>query len=474
MGVAVRLVNFNHQFETSTVEPVIVNNFDLSSQEQIDYLNSLIYTHYEGDSLQIVPSCQCNRTKGEHNVNVRCEICGTYVMAVTERPLESVLWIKPPRGVDTLINPEAWFILNKQTTHNGVRLLEWLCNPTMQMPPNPPKAARKLQSLAIERGLNFFFQNFDEIMAAFFEHGLVTGTRDQKDDLLNFIRTYRDAIFAQALPIPSKMTFITEKTVNRTYADPTMMPAIDAVHTIASTENSPTPLSPKQLQARAVKAIDLLSTFHQNFIGEQLGKKHGWFRKHVYGSRLHFTFRAVISSLSENHRYDEIHLPWSVAVMVYQIHLTSMLMKMPGWTPRTILTFLREHVLQYHPLIDELFKKMIAESPHGGLPILFNRNPTLMRGSIQALTVTEVKTDVSINSVSMSVLCLVAPNADFDGDALNGMVILDEKMYQQFQRLAPHHGVMDLTRPYKISRNIKLPPQVVSTIGAYVQRATRK
>ena len=469
MGVAVRLVNFNEQFNTTTVEPVIVNNFDLSSQEQIDYLSSLIYTHYEGDSLQILPSCQSGCTVGEHNVGIRCERCGTIVMSVTERPLESILWIKPPKGVDTLINPQAWYMLNKQTTHNGVRLLEWLCNPTMQMPPNPPKAARKLQSLAIERGLNFFFHNFDEIMAVMFEHGLVTGTREQKDDLMVFIRDNREAIFAEALPIPSKMGFITEKTVNRTYADPTMMPAIDAVHTISGTENSPTPLSPKQVQARAVKAIDLLSTFHQNFIGESLGKKHGWFRKHVYGSRLHFTFRAVISSLSDNHHYDEIHLPWSVAVMVYQVHLTSLLMKMGGqWNPRTIMAFLREHTLQYHPLLDELFKQMINDSPYGGLPILLNRNPTLMRGSIQALRVTQVKTDPNINSISMSVLCLVAPNADFDGDALNGMLILDQKQFEHMQRLAPHHGVLDLTRPNKISRNIKLPPPVVSTMSAWV------
>ncbi len=468
-GIAVRLVNFNEEFRTATVTPVLVNNFDLSSIEQIEYLNSLIYTHYEGDSLSILPTCECQRTYGAANEGVRCEYCNTVVVSVTERPLESILWIAPPRGVKTLINPQAWYILNKQTTHNGVRLLEWLCSPTMQLPPNPPKAARKLQALAIERGINFFYDHFDEIMALFFEHGLVTGTREQRDSLMLFIRDNREAIFAEALPIPSKLGFITEKTVNRTYADPTMIPAIDAVRTISAAENSPVPLTDKKRQALAVKAIDLLTTYHQTFIGDALGKKHGWFRKHVYGSRQHFTARAVINSLSDNHHYEEVHLPWSVAVMLYQIHLTSMLMKLgPEWNPRTCLTFLREHTLKYHPLLDDLFKQLINNSPYPGLPILLNRNPTLMRGSIQKFYVTKVKPETNVHSISMSVLTLVAPNADFDGDALNVLALLDHRMHAWGERLAPHQGVLALDEHRKISRNIKIPAQVVATINNYV------
>lgn len=414
---------------------LVVNKFDLDSQEQIDQLGRLVYTHYEGDALNSVPMCDCEKTYGRGNEDVRCPHCGTLVLSVTERPLQSILWIEPPKGVKTLFNPEAWFILNKQLTHNGVRLLEWLCNPTMQMPVNAPaKIVRKLQSLEIERGINHFYDHFDEIMATLFEQGLVTGTREQKNDLQEFIEVYRDAIFAPALPVPSKLGFITERTVNRTYADPRMMPAIDAIHTISGTENSPTPLSIKQRQARTVKVIDLLSSYYQEFIGETLGKKPGWARKHVYGSRLHFTFRAVISSLSDNHHYEELHIPWSVAVMTYRYHLICLLRKMgPEWNPRTCAAFLDEHTLIHHPLLEDLFKRLIDGSPYTlrnldpmdtspplrGLPVLLNRNPTLVRGSIQRLYVTKVKPslnprdpspDQNINSISMSVLCLTAPN----------------------------------------------------------------
>ena len=68
----------------------------------------------------------------------------------------------------------------------------------------------------------------------------------------------------------------------------------------------------------------------------------------------------------------------------------------------------------------------------------------------------------------MSVLCLVAPNADFDGDALNGMLILDYRMKKLLDRLAPHHGVLDLKKPRTLSKNIKIPAPVTTTISAWV------
>ena len=418
MGVSLEMINMDHLFQMAVTPPIVVNNFNITSAADKERLNKLIYTHYEGDSLQILPACECGVTSGEYNVGIHCPVCNSIVMSVTERPLESLLWIAPPQGVDTFINPQAWTILSKALSFPGINLLEWMTNPTAVMTANPPKQARKLQALNIERGINYFFRNFDPIMKVLFDQGIINGsTRQQREDLRLFIDMYRDMIFARHLPIPSKLGFITEKTVTSTYADKTMLPAVDAIRTISATENSPVPLSLKVLQARAIRANMLLAEYHQTFMGAALGSKGGWFRKHVYGSRLHFTCRAVISSLSDNHEYDELHFPWGMSVMLLKTHLTAKLTNR-GYTPNECSKFLHEHTLKYHPLMDELFQELISESPHGGLSVILNRNPTLARGSIQAMKVTKIKTDPNINSISMSVLCLVAPNADFDGDRL--------------------------------------------------------
>lgn len=467
MAIEARIVDFDHLFHTSTRPPMLVNDFNIDTQEDRDKLNKLIYTYYEGDSLKVLPACECGEITSEFNVGITCQNCGQVVRAITERELESILWIRPPDGVKTLINPVFWAILSEYLTYSSVNLLRWMCDPTYIVSSPAPKILKRLQETGIERGLNFFYDNFDAIHRMLVDRKIYKPSKSGVDALDDLVQRYRKAIFTQYLPIPSKLGFITEKTITGSYADPTMAPAVNAIRTISATVNSYTPLQNRVLQSRTVKTIMLLTDYYQTFISNSLAGKYGWWRKHVLGSRLHFTFRAVISSLSDNHDYDELHLPWSLSVMVFRLHLESKLNKR-GFTPRESAKFLHEHTARYHPLIDELFQEIFEETPDKGFPVLFNRNPSLARASIQCLRVTKVKTDPHINSISMSVLILKGPNADFDGDALNGMLILDNYMYKHLRRLEPHLGVLDLKSPRKLSKNIALPPPIVTTIGGWM------
>lgn len=56
----------------------------------------------------------------------------------------------------------------------------------------------------------------------------------------------------------------------------------------------------------------------------------------------------------------------------------------------------------------------------------------------------------------------------FDGDALNVLIVLDDRMYERAARLAPHLGVLDLKKPRALSKNIVIPPPVITTISAWV------
>lgn len=63
-----------------------------------------------------------------------------------------------------------------------------------------------------------------------------------------------------------------------------------------------------------------------------------------------------------------------------------------------------------------------------------------------------------------------APNADFDGDAMNGVLILDFEMLEN--ALSPHTGVMDLQKDRAISNNIALSPPIVATIDCFLRNET--
>lgn len=467
MSISLKIVDFNHQYQTTAIATYMVNDFDVTSNDERERLRQMIYTNYEGDSLKILPQCQCGAITGEYNVGVVCPDCKVVVMAVTERPLESFLWIRPLDGVEAMINPIVWTILSERMTHQNVNLLRWLCDPTMVLPPNAVKLPKSVHTWPLERGINAFYNNFETYIDALLDSDIIKGTKLQKRRLREFLAKWRHAIFTRYLPIPSSLNFITERTVTSTYVDTTMTDAIDAVWMISAAEHSTKPLSLKQRISRVVKANMLLANYYEKFIASVLVGKKGTFRKHVFGSRLHFTARAVIDSLSDNHVYDEIHIPWSLATMLLKIHLSSKLIKR-GFTPNQSNQLLHEHAVKYNPLIDELFQELIREAPSGGIPVFLNRNPSLVRGSIQTLRITKVKTDPKINSISLSVLVLKAYNADFDGDALNLSLILDEKMHKAAERLAPHLGVLDLKSPRTTSNNIMIPAPVISTISNWV------
>lgn len=417
MAWGVEIVDYARLFATTSTPPIIANDFDISSDEAREDLNALLYTHYNGDTLGVLPQCLCGELKSAHLLHKECPTCRTEVQYITQMQLEPILWVAPPSGVLTLMNPQVWTMMSRALSYGALNILEYLCNPNMTLPAVQPKEAQRFLQLKIPRGINYFYQNFDQILGSLFDFNLVFANkpRRSKEEFRQFIEKYRDRIFTRYLPCPSRISLITEKTVTSSYAEPTMPMVVNAVLTITSTENSTRPLSIEVKQARATEAIKRFAAYHQEVQKNVLFRKEGWSRKQLFGTRLHWTFRGVITSLSENHERDELHMPWSMSVMLFQMHLFNKLLAL-NYTPDEAYCLVEENVLQYNPLIDKLLMELIAESPHGGIATLLGRNPTLARGSIQMFRITKIEKDPRINSISMSVLTLKEANADFDGD----------------------------------------------------------
>lgn len=478
MSVYLEIVDHDQVFHSLKTQPIIANHLDIDSLQGKEQLNQRLYNKYEGDSLNVLPSCDCGELQGGYNVGITCTICNTVCMPNMDKPLESMIWFQAPPGVRALINPAAWIILAKAMTTSGFNLLEWFCNPLYKAPNRPTNqlalCLRKLETYmersSISRGLNSFYDNFDQLMTfAFGLKYLIKTGGPRRDDLQRWIDQNRNKLFSQYLPMPSKVGFVVESTGAGIFVDKTITLAIDALRTIISIENSTMPLSSAKKQLRVVQSIAKLAEYYTSFINDSLGKKPGIFRRHVFGGRTHFSARAVITSISDNHAYDELHIPWSLALQLLRVHLVNKLLKR-GYTPVQLEYMFVEFALRYHPVFDELFQELIREAPRKGIPVTFGRNPTLARGSIQLFFVTKVKTDPTDNTIGISVMCLKGPNADFDGDEMNLMLVLDETMYQRLSRLAPHLYALDLGEPRRISSNLQLPGPVVSTIANWMYR----
>lgn len=465
-GVYAEMIDYDRLYETVSDRAIIVNDFDVRDELQKERLMKLLYTEYEGDTFDNTPSCDCSELKGEFNVGLRCGNCGTTVSAVTERPMESILWIRVPDGVHSFISPAAWaiFTRNKAFKYKSVEMIRWLCDPTYTVKSGIDKhdpLFNKYREMGWKRSINYFIDNFDDALQVMYDFRVVSPAR-ARATMERFISENRDRFFPKYLPIPNRAIFITEKTAVGTYIDQVIYPAIDAVLTIASSESSAVPITQRKKENRTVKVIHQLTTYYGEYMKNNLSPKPGMFRRQVYGSRLDFSGRAVISSTSAPHKYDELYFPWGMSVMMLKTHINSKLLKM-GYTPSQCEEFLMLHTNHFHPLLDKIFKELISESPYPGLPVLLQRNPSLVRGSAQQFYVTRIKPDTKDNTISISTLTLAAPNADFDGDEMNTELLIDKKEHKEFSRLAPHLGVMDTHAPFKVSGNIKFPGPVMST-----------
>jgi len=468
LGVHTRLVDFDQRFATLRNIPLIVNVVDDTTEEDKERINDQIRTKYTEDLLSNLPSCECGEIVGQFNIGVHCPTCHSKVVSPIEQNLEPILWMKAPIGVKALINPTFWTMLTEKFTRSSFSICRWLLDrdyrPAIKIPP----IMEDVEALNLPRGINNFYDNFDMIMEALFS---LKGFRPKKgtlDPLQVVIQDYRHCLFSQYLPIPNKSLLVIEETHVGTYVDPIVVGAVDAIRTMLGIDSDTADLSVQQKENRTIKSIEQFCEFYDGIYRDTLAQKVGIFRKHIYGTRSHFSFRAVITSLTDQHRYDELHIPWGIGISLMRLHLINKLVRKHNMTPNGAMGHLNSHAQTFCPIIDGLFKELISESPYGGIPVVFQRNPSLERGSAQSLIITKVKPETEIPTVSLSILIVKGYNADFDGDQLNGTLSIDHMTADELYKLAPHQSTLDLNAPRNVASNLSMPKTVVATFASWV------
>lgn len=503
------IIDFKEHFETLDSDKLLfINDLDPILASNRNALMDCLVSRYTGDSLSVIPSCECGYLKGAYLLNQICLECYTPVMRSTEKKIESNIWMKSLEGTAGFLNPAMYLILCKlfggrsNVVHNTtkVNVIDWL----LKMPvkrvvssgyANHP-VVKKYIEYGFQPGLNSFHNQLDMFGELAFTPALFNATSNQKpkyirDMAKQWFADNKHKLFCQFLPLPSKVTFVREDTDKVGYIDRNAQYCVDAVNTMLNLKlgeskvDHASPASVKRYNKTKEDRIALTSAqmarFYYDYISTSMSKKGGSIRKNIAGTHSNFSARGVITSNFESfeivnnekvwHHYQDVHLPWGISVILFGIHLANKLLKM-GLTPVTICQFLNNHIDVYHPLLDVLLHQIIKEHPLGKFPILLNRNPTLLIQSIQLLYVTKIKTDPLIRSLSISLLNLPGYNADFDGDELNCLLIVDMKLYNMLKiGLSASNGILDMHIPKKIGDIMKIPRPVTSTIVHWFNEA---
>jgi len=108
---------------------------------------------------------------------------------------------------------------------------------------------------------------------------------------------------------------------------------------------------------------------------------------------------------------------------LFREHILGQLRK-KGWSYKKAVNHLLFHNKIFCPIINEIFVDILACSVTG-VKALLNRNPSLHRGSMQAIRITRIKVDPDDNTISMSYLIAKSFNADYDGRMLPSLNLLN-------------------------------------------------
>ena len=419
MGIGLVLADLTEEFQMARYEPIILNY-----QGGEKFLDKNILTKYSTDVLSNTPSCECGATTDRRNIGRVCSSCGTIVEYPIDQEIEPRIWMKSPEGVSRLINPQFWSILTKYLTPGGFDILQWMTNRLYVGESNPPTYLEQIESIIGTRGYNNFVDNLIPIMEGLFTIKKLFNQEDVSSLRSMIHKYYPSCILCDYIPFPNKSMAVLEVNASGTYRDATFDKLFDAVNIIIGVDLDEKGYTVAQRERRVAKTLSTLAEFHDNYIKKIIQPKEGLVRKIILGSRMHFSFRAVITSITKPHECDEIHIPWTIGCVVLKMHLLNLLINRHGMIEKAAEKFINDHTYTYHPLLDSCFKAMIHEADNSlaypynkpgekpGIMVTMVRNPSLHLGSNPLCRISIVKPDTNDPTVSIPINLTRGMNAD--------------------------------------------------------------
>lgn len=415
----------------------VVNGVQSSFKKDLKNPNGIFSTKY-GGSLSDVNAfdnryaCECRATNQRVHNGAICPHCGTKV-----------------KYIDDDLNIFGWMTINDYyiihpnlfkaiASYIGPKKFEKIIGYEEKKDQNGHKvivefqASEKKEDKYNGLGLIDFKEKFDEIMDFFYT--------PKKKDKFEHIMNNREKIFIQSISIfstilrPFEVTsdkFVFEDT-NRHYHMMTKLVTLLNDKYIRSSYGKRT--KNQLLYDLCLKYQDLYGEI-ENILS---GKK-GQFRQ-CFGGRCAFSNRDVIVP-NWRLRIDECILPYQAAVELLQQRIVNILQKMYSISYSDAYDIWMKAQLVVDDRVVKIIRKIIDVDQ--GIKILINRNPTINYGSILYSKVIDISFDYSLQ-IPLGILTLLA--ADFDGDVLNVLLIINEDFKNQAERILNPRNAMYVSK----------------------------
>lgn len=411
-GIYQVILNLDTYYE-SLSNTILLNNYSLFDIEQSNECFKMLMNTYDSETISTIPECMCGFSAGTAVRDMKCPKCG---FKVAEKGYDPVVWVKAFSPELRFIHPIFYGLINKALKE----ILPYLTGLEDELPSaNAALLAKSIEANVLngERTYANVAKNLRNILV------FVSTLKKYKDikieSYIELYDIYEKNIFVNYLPLISPMLFNITKTNKGRYVDIKLKDvfniAADWLKAGSRTDNIENSKANDKLIAYTLKKLyNLLLLFIMDYVAGKVGLA----RKQLYSAKSCFSYRCVIVSRAGPHIYDEIEVPWVTLCSTYRLHVLNKLMKKYEYTYKEALKLIHASCKKYNKLIDDIGKELIAESKYKGLPVIAQRNPSLLQGSAQLTYIVKFKTDPEDNTVGISALIAKAFNADYDGDKI--------------------------------------------------------
>lgn len=472
-GAMLKIQNLDDVWESNTVRSIDINDIPYTTVKDRELFDKTIITVYgdDYDQLDVPASCNCvdetTRLTGiQYRGNI-CPHCKTKVDYDHLKGYEHNMWIRTPEGVPSLIHPFVFAIMYEKLVPSGAKHWNgfmWLIRSTYREPPATNQKAYdfclELKAQGFKRGLEYFEEQYDKIVEF-----LLSKTTNLKDfdAYSKLLRSAKPDAFPHRLPVPTKSSLVLKNTSLGNFSEKSLAYAKDAIVAVATLDED----KPSSVKGnRMAHVMESLYLYLEETTKESYNKKGQVARGLLYGTVTEYTLRAVLSSETGPHQYDETKVPYSELVVLLEVHLVSLLVKRYGWGFKRALNYINNHKANIDPFVEELLTTLFKESPTGrGFHCLMTRYPSLDKGSTRLFLIT----GWTKGTITLSILAVKAPNADFDGDNMTLTLLLSKEDVEAAIYFHPSRGIHDLSSPGEVDHDMQLPDPTVVNIYSFFE-----
>ncbi len=371
MGITQILGNNDKLFKDNKKEStIVVNDINaLIDNTSSNTVNEELYTIYNKNYVENLPSCNCGNFKSKFREGKTCPKCNT--ICKEEKGSKPVIWIRAFNKMP-FINATFWSMV-RYTIDRRFDVLRYLSD-TSYNPVKKPEYIHGLLSLVGKRSYPNMLNNFVKIIE--YIKNVSKFKRDADllqtlNDILSIWEDKKEDIFSQYLPIHNKKLFVMEATNKGRFINLLVSTTIDVVNGWLLSHDEATENKMSNLTA---KTISMISESDRGIVKDYIAGKKKLLRKHIFGFRVPFSFRCTITSIPGPHKYDEVEIPYNIGATAFKPMIMNLMVNRYGMTFMEAQRHIYAHVNTVSPLISEILDIITEESPGGRIHLALQRN----------------------------------------------------------------------------------------------------